>query len=116
MPAGCDTTSREATARATVIGFFDAYRARDVERMVELCMVRSLYSDNNNHPQAMRCLLTGKIFPGRPALGAWVSYALGTESQNLPAFVVLRDPDGPGVVSYWDNAQWNKQLGCFEVD
>jgi hypothetical protein len=37
-------------------------------------------------------LTTGKIFPGRPTVGAWVSYALGTENQNLPAFVVLRDP------------------------
>jgi hypothetical protein len=37
---------------------------------------------------------TGKIFPGRPSLGAWVSYALGTENQNLPAYVVLRDPAG----------------------
>jgi hypothetical protein len=69
----------------------------------ELCMVRSAYSDNNNHPQALRCLITGKVFPGRPALGAWVSYALGSENQNLPAFVVLRDPEGQGVVSYWDN-------------
>ena len=69
----------------------------------ELCMVRSAYSDNNNHPQAMRCLITGKIFPGRPTLGAWVSYALGSENQNLPAFVVLRDPQGPGVVTYWEN-------------
>jgi hypothetical protein len=69
----------------------------------DLCMVRSAFSDNNNHPQAMRCLLAGKIFPGRPTLGAWVSYALGTENQNLPAFVVLRDPDGPGIVSQWDN-------------
>jgi hypothetical protein len=69
----------------------------------ELCMVRSAYSDNNNHPQAMRCLLAGKIVPGRPTLGAWVSYALGTENQDLPAFVVLRDPQGQGVVSYWDN-------------
>src|SRR5262249_8860611 len=56
----------------------------------EWCMVRSAYSDNNNHPQAMRCLITGKVFPGRPTLGAWVSYGLGTENQNLPAFVVLR--------------------------
>jgi hypothetical protein len=39
-------------------------------------------------------LSTGKIFPGRPSLGAWVSYALGTENQNLPAYVVLRDPAG----------------------
>jgi hypothetical protein len=69
----------------------------------ELCMVRSAFSDNNNHPQATRCLLSGKIFPGRPTLGAWVGYALGTESQNLPAFVVLRDPEGQGIVSYWDN-------------
>jgi hypothetical protein len=67
------------------------------------CMVRSMFSDNNNHPQAMRCLLSGKIFPGRPTLGAWVSYALGSEGQNLPAFVVLRDPEGQGIVSQYDN-------------
>jgi hypothetical protein len=71
----------------------------------ELCMVRSMFSANNNHPQAMRCLNTGKIFTGRPTLGAWVSYALGTENQNLPAFVVLRDPDGytSGGTSLWEN-------------
>src|SRR5271157_1992422 len=39
-------------------------------------------------------LNTGKIFPGRPALGSWVSYGLGTENQNFPAYVVLRDPEG----------------------
>jgi hypothetical protein len=60
----------------------------------EFCLVRSMFSDNNNHPQATRCLNTGKIFPGRPALGSWISYALGSENQNLPAYVVLRDPDG----------------------
>jgi hypothetical protein len=60
----------------------------------DLCLVRSMYSDNNNHPQATRCINTGKIFPGRPALGSWISYALGTANQNLPAYVVLRDPDG----------------------
>jgi hypothetical protein len=71
----------------------------------ELCMVRSMVSDNNNHPQATRCLNTGKIFPGRPTLGAWVSYALGTENQNLPAYVVLRDPDGynNGGTTAWEN-------------
>src|SRR5262249_12798704 len=52
-----------------------------------LCMVRSMHTDNNNPPQAMRCINTGKIFPGRPTLGAWVTYALGTENQNLPAYV-----------------------------
>jgi hypothetical protein len=38
--------------------------------------------------------MTGKIFQGRPALGSWIAYALGTENQNLPAYVVLRDPEG----------------------
>jgi hypothetical protein len=70
----------------------------------ELCMVRSMYSDNNNHPQAQRCLNTGKIVPGRPTLGAWVSYALGTENQDLPAYVVLRDPDGHNLgTTFWEN-------------
>jgi hypothetical protein len=71
----------------------------------DLCLVRSMYSDNNNHPQAMRCLNTGKIFPGRPALGSWIGYALGTENENLPAYVVLRDPDGynNGGTTLWEN-------------
>ncbi len=71
----------------------------------DLCMVRSMVSENNNHPQAARCLNTGKIFPGRPTLGAWVSYALGTENENLPAFVVLRDPGGyaNGGTMLWEN-------------
>jgi hypothetical protein len=71
----------------------------------ELCMVRSMFSDNNNHPQALRCLNTGKIFSGRPTLGAWVSYALGSVNQNLPAYVVLRDPAGynNGGTMLWEN-------------
>src|SRR5262245_42082399 len=71
----------------------------------DLCLVRSMYSDNNNHPQALRCITTGKIFPGRPTLGAWIGYALGSENQNLPAYVVLRDPDGynSGGTMAWDN-------------
>ena len=71
----------------------------------DLCLVRSMYSDNNNHPQATRCLLSGKIFPGRPSVGSWISYALGTENQNLPAYVVLRDPDGynNGGTTMWES-------------
>jgi Protein of unknown function (DUF1501) len=71
----------------------------------DLCLVRSMYTENNNHPQALRLFLTGKIFPGRPTLGAWVSYALGTENQNLPAFVALRDPKGynSGSSLNWDS-------------
>lgn len=60
----------------------------------DLCMVRSMASEHNNHTEALVLFNTGKIFPGRPALGSWISYALGTENQNLPAYIVLRDPDG----------------------
>lgn len=60
----------------------------------ELCLVRSMVTDNNNHTEAIIMFASGKILPGRPTLGAWISYGLGTENQNLPAFVVLRDPEG----------------------
>src|SRR5262245_59457902 len=60
----------------------------------DLCFVRSMHTEHNNHPEGLNMLLTCKIFPGRPVMGAWISYALGTENQNLPAYVVLRDPEG----------------------
>src|SRR5262249_12065250 len=40
----------------------------------DLCLVRSMFSENNNHPEAQQLMLTGKIAPGRPTLGAWASY------------------------------------------
>ena len=60
----------------------------------ELCLVRSMYTEHNNHPEGLTMIQTCRIFPGRPAMGSWVSYALGTENQDLPAYVVLRDPAG----------------------
>jgi hypothetical protein len=60
----------------------------------DICLVRSMHTEHNNHTEALIMFNTGKIFQGKPALGAWVSYALGTENQNLPAYIVLRDPAG----------------------
>ena len=60
----------------------------------DICLVRSMVSEHNNHTEGLVLLNTGKIFPGRPAFGSWVSYALGTENANLPAYIVLRDPAG----------------------
>ena len=60
----------------------------------DLCMVRSMHTEHNNHTEALVMFNTGKIFPGRPALGSWISYALGTDNHNLPAYIVLRDPEG----------------------
>jgi uncharacterized protein (DUF1501 family) len=60
----------------------------------DLCLVRSMFTENNNHPFALNMLQTGKTFAGRPAMGSWIGYALGTENQDLPAYIVLRDPAG----------------------
>jgi hypothetical protein len=62
----------------------------------ELCVLRSCHGDSVNHPQSVYQMNTGSILMGRPSVGAWVAYGLGTENQNLPAFVVLPDP-GSGV-------------------
>src|SRR5258706_579769 len=55
--------------------------------------------------QSINALNPGNIGSGRPALGSWLTYALGSESQNLPAFVVLTDPGGLPVlgVENWQN-------------
>jgi hypothetical protein len=60
----------------------------------EITLVRSMYTEHNNHTEALVMMSTGKLFQGRPTVGAWISYALGTENQNLPGYVVLRDPAG----------------------
>ncbi len=55
----------------------------------ELCFIKSMHTEAINHGPAVTFLQTGSQFPGRPSLGAWLNYGLGTENENLPAFVVL---------------------------
>ena len=57
----------------------------------ELTLVRSCYGDAFDHAPAMFLQTTGSQFPGRPCLGAWTVYGLGSENQNLPAYVVMSD-------------------------
>jgi hypothetical protein len=57
----------------------------------EICIIRSMYTEAINHDPAITLFQTGHQQPGRPSLGAWVSYGLGSESENLPAYVVLLD-------------------------
>ena len=59
-----------------------------------VALIRSLYSTNLTHEPALYKIHSGSEFLGRPSLGAWVSYGLGTENQDLPAYVVLDDPLG----------------------
>jgi len=55
----------------------------------ELCVLRSLHTDNPNHGPALLLMNNGTILPTRPSMGAWMSYGLGTENKNLPGYVVL---------------------------
>jgi hypothetical protein len=55
----------------------------------ELCVLRSLHTDNPNHGPALLQMNNGTILPTRPSMGAWLSYGLGTENENLPGYVVL---------------------------
>ncbi len=55
----------------------------------ELCFVHSMYTDQFNHAPAELLTFTGAPRPGRPSMGAWVTYGLGTENQDLPGFIVL---------------------------
>lgn len=72
----------------------------------DLCIVRSMHTDAINHGPGVTFLQTGSQFPGRPSMGAWVDYGLGSENENLPAFVVMttKDKGGQPLVSrYWGN-------------
>ena len=60
----------------------------------DICLLRGCYGDSVTHPESVYLMNTGSILMGRPSLGAWVSYGLGSDNRNMPAFVVLPDPGG----------------------
>ena len=60
----------------------------------EMCVIRSCHGDSVNHPQSVYQMNTGSILMGKPSMGAWVSYGLGTENEHMPSFVVMPDPGG----------------------
>ena len=59
----------------------------------ELCLLRAVHADNNQHGPAVLQIHTGAIAEARPSLGSWISYGLGTENQSLPAFLTIH----PGI-------------------
>lgn len=60
----------------------------------DICFVRSFYTESVVHAPAMYQVHTGRILTGYPSLGSWVTYGLGSESENLPAYVVMPQPEG----------------------
>jgi hypothetical protein len=72
----------------------------------EICFIKSMHTDEINHAPAMTKFLTGHQLPGRPSMGAWVSYGLGSENQDLPDYLVMiskmqRPSDQPLYDHYW---------------
>ncbi|MEZ5364354.1 MAG: DUF1501 domain-containing protein [Bryobacterales bacterium] len=70
----------------------------------DMCVIRSMNTDIPNHEPSLLMMNTGHIQPGRPAMGSWLTYGLGSENQDLPGFVVLC-PNQPTVVGppLWSN-------------
>ncbi|MGA0134111.1 MAG: DUF1501 domain-containing protein, partial [Opitutales bacterium] len=72
----------------------------------DLCFIKSMHTDQINHAPAMTQFLTGNQIPGRPSIGAWASYGLGSENKDLPDYLVLlsrmqRPSDQPLYDHYW---------------
>ncbi len=63
--------------------------ARTAEHMDEICVLRGMHCDLPAHPQAILQMNSGRIIPGFPSWGSWVTYGLGTENRNLPGFIAL---------------------------
>ena len=72
----------------------------------DIAIIRSMYTVHFNHEQALFMIHSGRAISGRPSLGSWAIFGLGTENQNLPAYVVLDDPLGLPI-----NGVWNWQSG-----
>ena len=70
----------------------------------KLCQVRSMFSESSNHAPATYLLNTGAILGGKPSVGSWVTYGLGSLNQNLPGYVLLYKVGGLGGSANWSNA------------
>ena len=64
------------------------------KKVDEIAVIRSMYNSHFNHEPALFKIHSGRLLPGRPSVGAWVAYGLGSENRNLPAYIVMDDPLG----------------------
>jgi hypothetical protein len=67
---------------------------RVAECVDDICFVRSFYTESVVHAPAMYQVHSGRVLTGHPSMGAWVTYGLGSEADNLPAYVVMPQPEG----------------------
>ncbi len=71
----------------------------------DICLIRSMHTEPINHDPAVTFFATGNQQPGRPVMGSWITYGLGSENANLPGFIVLLSGSGgqPLQARYWGN-------------
>ncbi|MFO0870139.1 MAG: DUF1501 domain-containing protein, partial [Pirellulales bacterium] len=99
LPAGNLTTERHTGAALPSPFKFQRYGecgseiseifARTARHADDLCIVRSLHANTPNHEQSMRLMNCGDERLSRPSMGAWLTYGLGTENENLPGFLAM---------------------------
>jgi len=76
------------------------------EMVDDICFIKSLHTEQINHDPAITFFQTGHQLPGRPSIGSWLNYGLGTDNENLPAFIVLVSRNSGGQPLYarlWGN-------------
>ncbi len=73
-------------------------------RIDDIAVIRSCYTESFVHAPAMYQIMSGRVVPAHPSLGSWVTYGLGSESENLPAYCVMTQPEGlpEGGAPMWD--------------
>jgi uncharacterized protein (DUF1501 family) len=76
--------------------WFGEHLPNTAEVAGELCVIKSMFTESINHGPGVTFIQTGSQIPGRPSMGAWLSYGLGSENSNLPNFVVLITKDKGG--------------------
>jgi Protein of unknown function (DUF1501) len=76
----------------------------------EICIIRSMWTEQINHDPAHTIMNNGMILPGRPSMGSWVFYGLGSEAQDLPGFVVLLSSGRGGQMQPLAARQWSSGL------
>ncbi len=85
------TTFRRCGSSGTLISDFLPWHQKMAD---DLCVIRSMVTEQINHDPAHTFMNTGTALSGRPSMGAWVTYGLGSETQNLPGFVVMTSVGG----------------------
>lgn len=78
-------------------GWFSELLPHTAKIADDICVLRGMNTEAINHDPAITFLQTGSQLPGRPSMGAWIDYGLGSENQNLPAFVVLNSLPSNGM-------------------